>query len=74
MLLCVSSFFFKIILFSFLLHPPKMTPFNKPIPVICRGPFQSLRPAGSRPGLRCAAAGAGRALCAADTVGRTAVL
>lgn len=33
-----------------------------------------LRPAGSCPGLRCAAAGARRALCAADTVGRAAVL
>lgn len=41
------------------------------LPVARRG---FLRPAGSRPGLRCTAAGAGCALCAADTVGRAAVL
>lgn len=39
---------------------------------LCHG--EALRPAASYPGLRCAAAGAGCALRAADTVGRAAVL
>lgn len=48
---------------------------NKPVHaklLLRRG--RAFRPAGSRAGLGCAAAGAGRALCAASTLGRAAVL
>lgn len=67
----------------FLSHPPEIFPFMEgdqqtgPREPSCPSWWSGrafLRPAGSCSGLRCAAAGAGRALCAADTVGRAAVL
>lgn len=46
----------------------------KNIVPLVEGDRRNRRAAGQRPGLRRAAAGAGRALCAADAVGRAAVL